>query len=180
MNARSDFVILQKFNKMEFDLFSRFVFDEKIMNQNLGRVFYYEEAVQFFKMIVSLNTENSGYGYYKAIENVGPKGECVGMGALVRNDEFNAVEVEYMVFPEYWNRGYGTRILHDLERVMIETIKNINIVAVVDPMNVYSKKILNSNKFTFEKEYINPDGDKVELYMKEVKNTINVTFNQPT
>ena len=92
----------------------------------------------------------------------------IGMGALTRSEEHDAVEIEYMLLPQYWNRGYGSELAGDLIRMAEEAKPASGIVAITDPANKYSKRILLKHGFYLLKQYPNDDGEQVELYYKKI------------
>ena len=60
-------IILEKYTERDFELYSELVFNEQVMNMNMGRVFTKEEADFFFKAILELNVNSSCLGYYKVL-----------------------------------------------------------------------------------------------------------------
>lgn len=109
-------IILEKYSEEDFPLYAQLVYNEQAMNMNLGRVFTPDEAESFFQMMLACNSSGSTQGFYKVLLRQGEKTEYIGMGAMNWNDEYNAVEIEYMLLPEYWNHGYGRALVqHMLE-----------------------------------------------------------------
>lgn len=81
-----------------------------------------------------------GYGYYQLKED----DQCIGVGCLkpFQGD----VEIGYMVYPQYWHKGYGTMICKFLmSRIQAMNVKRI--VAYIDPQNIASRKILENYGF---------------------------------
>lgn len=130
---------LEKFaGKEDFKLFEMLVFDKTIMKMNLGRVFTYDEAQEFYQMLLSCNKEGKELGFYKVY--LAATNEFIGMGSINENEEYHALEIEYMLLPEYWHKGYGTNLV-TLLISKIETFFNVSkIIAITDPDNIYSKK----------------------------------------
>ena len=60
-----EMIILEKYTEKDFELYSELVFNEQVMNMNMGRVFTKEEAVFFYKAILDLNANSSCLGYIR-------------------------------------------------------------------------------------------------------------------
>ncbi|MCH5152471.1 MAG: GNAT family N-acetyltransferase [Clostridiales bacterium] len=157
-------LVLERYNADDYDLYSQLVFNEQTMNMNMGRVFNVEEASMFFQLILSCNAEHNDYGFYKVYSSYNNEREYIGMGALTLNDDYNAVEIEYMLLPQYWNKGYGTELVNLLLQKAKQMHKCVDIIAITDPMNTFSKRILERAGFELVKQYINDDGELAELY----------------
>lgn len=164
--------------------FSQLAFDPKVMEMNFGRVFTKEEAQAFFQGMVSLNrSQDMLPGYCKVLlcknEKAGgdawviPASPCfIGMCGMNWNEEYKGVEIEYMLLPEYWHQGLGTeivrRMLAYLETSRIFGNKNTErtVIAITDPGNKASEKILRKFGFSCEKTYTVSDGSMARLYRK--------------
>ena len=155
-------LVLKKYTAKDYNLYSQLVFNEQTMN--MGRIFTAEEASIFFQLILNCNAENNDYGFYKVYLVHNNASEYIGMGALTSNDDYNAVELEYMLFPQHWNKGYGTALVKLLVQKAKEAQKSVDIIAITDPDNIYSKRILQHACFELVKQYVNDDGELAELY----------------
>ena len=160
---------LKKYTENDYDLYAKLVFNEQTMKMNLGRVFTDEEATMFFQMVLSCNAASPDLGFYQVLAGQGGEGEYIGMGALNWNDDYNAVEIEYMLLPSFWHQGYGTELVALLLQKASEAHRGADVVAITDPANVYSKRILKSAGFAFVKQYVNDDGEPAELYAKKTE-----------
>lgn len=160
---------LKKYTENDYPLYSQLVFNEQTMNMNLGRVFTDEEAVLFFQMALRFNRENPDLGFYQVFAKQGKDAHYIGMGALTWNDDYHAIEIEYMLLPQYWNQGHGTELVTLLLQMANNACQETDIVALTDPENVYSKRILQRVGFTFVKQYVNDDGELAELYIKRTE-----------
>jgi RimJ/RimL family protein N-acetyltransferase len=159
---------LEKFDETDEDLYSRLVFNEETMKMNLGRVFTEEEAQMFFRAVLEMNATESCLGYYKVLISREGKITYIGMGAINYNEEYEAVEIEYMLLPEYWNQGYGTELVEILIKMVSDARVSSSIIAISDPANSYSQRILVKKGFEFVKRYLNSDGELADLYCREV------------
>ena len=159
---------LEKYDETDEDLYSRLVFNEETMKMNLGRVFTEEEAQMFFRAVLEMNATESCLGYYKVLISREGKITYIGMGAINYNEEYEAVEIEYMLLPEYWNQGYGTELVEILIKMVSDARVSSSIIAISDPANSYSQRILVKKGFEFVKRYLNSDGELADLYCREV------------
>lgn len=158
-------LILRKFEEEDRDKYESLVFNYEVMKMNYGRVFTEEESEFIFGLILKENQEAKSLGYYKVFY----LDDFIGMGVLNENDDFDGIEVQYMLLPEYWNKGFGTRLLELLMEYSMEIFPNMDIIAIIDVDNIFSKKMLVKKGFVFEKRYVNPDGDLVEVYKYQKK-----------
>ena len=158
---------LERFDETDEDLYSRLVFNEETMKMNLGRVFTEEEARMFFRAVLEMNATESCLGYYKVLISREGKITYIGMGAINYNEEYEAVEIEYMLLPEYWNHGYGTELVEILIKMVSDARVSSSIMAITDPANSYSQRILVKKGFEFVKRYLNSDGELADLYRRE-------------
>ena len=159
---------LEKNDEPDEELYSRLVFNEETMKMNLGRVFTEEEARMFFQVVLEVNDTESCLGYYKVLISYEGKDTYIGMGAITHNEEYKAVEIEYMLLPEYWNQGYGTELVEILIEMASTVLVSSGIIAITDPANSYSQRILVRKGFVFVKRYLNSDGELADLYRREV------------
>ena len=71
----------------------------------------------------------------------------------------HGVEVGYMIYPRYWRQEYGKQICYELMKI-VETMTVQRIVAYIDPLNIPSKKILES--YGFQSIYQKGDEELLE------------------
>lgn len=160
---------LKKYTENDYSLYSQLVFNEPAMKMNLGRAFTDDEAASFFQMVLRCNIANPDLGYYMVFLKQDEGNPYIGMGALNQNDDYHAIEIEYMLLPPYWNQGHGTELVKQLLQMANEAYQEMDIIAITDPENTYSKKILQRVGFTLDRQYVNDDGDLAELYIKRAE-----------
>ena len=133
--------------------------------EGIIRIFTAEEAQLLFNAILEQNAEGTDFGFYKVFAVQNGREEFIGMGAITQNDEFDAPEIEYMLLPQFWNCGYGS----ELVGLLIEMAQdNAKIVAITDPENIYSRRILLKKGFKSVRQYENDDGEQAELFQQGV------------
>ena len=155
---------LELYAKDDKALYDTLVFNEEAMRMNYGRTFTEAEADLLFSAMLETNAEGP-FGFYKVLVSEADGETYIGMGALNRNEE-GAFEIEYMLLPEYWNRGYGTALVVTLLRMAKASGLSRTVEAITDPDNTFSKRILINAGFALVKRYTNDDGEPAELYRK--------------
>ena len=155
---------LELYAKDDKALYDTLVFNEEAMRMNYGRTFTEAEADLLFSAMLETNAEGP-FGFYKVLVSEADGETYIGMGALNRNEE-GAFEIEYMLLPEYWNRGYGTALVETLLRTAKASGLSRTVEAITDLDNTFSKRILQNAGFALVKRYTNDDGEPAELYRK--------------
>lgn len=108
----------------------------------------YDEAKEKFNHIVKRNERHQIFGTYKIYND---NREFIGLGSLRLNEDVEDVaELGYMLLPKYWGKGYGSRIAEALI-YMAEKTKVRRLTAIIDPINIRSRKILIKHGFHSEK-----------------------------
>jgi [ribosomal protein S5]-alanine N-acetyltransferase len=91
----------------------------------------------------------NGFGLY--LVQLKESKESIGMCGLIKREALEDVDVGYAFLPRYWSKGYA---LESVQAVM-EYAKNIirlnRVVAIVDPNNQGSIRVLEKSGFQFEK-----------------------------
>lgn len=158
---------LEKFSGEEdFGLYQKLVTDELAMKMNYGRIFTVEEADQLYAFMMERNKASSEYGYFKVMRSTDL--EFLGLGAVVLMENSTGVEIEYMLLPKYWGNGYGTGVVS----VLLEKIRGNStiqeVIAITDPDNIASKKILQKYGFHSQKVYETEEGMMAQAFVKNL------------
>lgn len=159
-------IYFKKFSTEEdFNYFSKLTFNEEVMIMNYGRVFTLEESKKFYQGILSVNSKHEVLGYFKVFEKT--IDDFIGLAAIYTDDDLAEAEVEYMLLPEYWGKGYGGEIVGEL--LEVAKTEGINkVTATIDPKNIASRKILTNNGFKSCKTFTINDGSLAETLSKDV------------
>lgn len=70
----------------------------------------------------------------------------------------NEAEVEYLLMPEHWGKGYGSEIAQALVNLGTQVDKIHSLIAIIDPENIASQRILEKQGFKWD--YV---GDNIGL-----------------
>lgn len=161
---RTKRLIFYKFEQKDFDYYLKMVTDIEIMRMITGKVLSKEDARIRFAEIVSLNNDNPTFGFF-GIRKIVDK-EYIGYSKIVLTGEITA-EIGYSLLPEFWNKGYGSEISIGLVEYSrsIRSIKKL--IAIIDPENNASKRILVKSKFKLEKTF-EMDGLPSSIYMLDL------------
>lgn len=152
------------FSEGDFLYCWQLVSNEKVMIMNYGRVFTMEETNELFRHMIDKSKNYEGFGYFKVFKK--ESNEYIGLGAVIINDDFTEAEIEYMLLPEYWGEGYGSKVVSNLLNKIDETKSIKKVIAITKPNNIVSKRILYKNGFRLFKIYEVDDGSLAEILIK--------------
>lgn len=151
---------LRKFTSKDFDFYFQLVGDYEVMKLISGEAMPVNKAKEKFKDILKINDQNPDLGYF--LVSTSQTNELIGLGKIVKTED-NTAEIGYLVQPAFWGKGYGSEISTTLvkQAKKIDSIKKL--IAIIDPENAASKKILDKSGFTLESvcEY---EGLPAEIY----------------
>jgi len=102
----------------------------------------------------------NGFGLLAVILN--DTGQPIGMCGLIKRDSLDDVDIGYAFLPRFWSKGYA---LESAQAVMKQARDNVGlnrVVAIVDPANASSIRLLEKIGMTFEKIVKLPEDD-IEL-----------------
>lgn len=131
---------LLKFKSNDFEFYYSLVSNVDVMKQITERALTYDEASIKYQNIINCNEQFDGFGSYKIYDMENDK--FVGLGHLTLNEEKNSeAEIGYMFLPEFWGKGYGSKIAKQLVEIAME-LNITTIKAIIDPNNIPSRRIL--------------------------------------
>lgn len=158
-------IYFEKFaGEEDYHYFLDLVLNEKVMKMNYGRIFTPEESEQVYKATLMQGKNHEDFGQFKVFE--ASTNNYIGTGNIYVNDEVTEAEIEYMLLPEYWGKGYGSEIAGDLMKKAEETGSIKQVMAYTDPENKGSKAILLKNGFESVKVFKTEDGSMAEMFKK--------------
>ena len=158
---------IRKFAEKDFQKYFQLVSNEEIMLMITGRALQREEAEERYKRLLNGNKIHEAFGSFMIFEK---KSGCfLGYGKMVLDTENNAeAETGYMLFPEYWGRGYATEITKLLVEKAEKTGILDRVTAIIDPENTASRNVLLKNGFISEK-ICDIDGLPGEVLSKKLR-----------
>ncbi len=89
-------------------------------------------------------------------------GEPIGMCGLIKRPTLDDVDIGYAYLPRYWSKGYAVEAASAVKQYAQDVIGLKRLVAIVDPLNLGSIRVLEKIGFTFEK-MVKLSADDIEL-----------------
>lgn len=155
-----------KFKSQDFNEYFQLVSDASVMEMITERAIPMDEARIDFEQLIEDNKLNDNFGHFKIL--TASSNEFVGLAKLVLNEE-NKVEAElgYMILPLYWGKGIASHVARKLIGHAKQQESLEKVVAIIDPRNIPSRKILINNGFVSE-EFKDFDGLPGEILALEL------------
>ena len=113
-----------------------------------------------FDEILKINNSNQQLGYF-LITCIQSK-DFIGLGKIVTISD-DEVEIGYLVEPNFWSMGFGGEISAELVKHARSLNFVKNAIAIIDPENTASKRILLKSSFYLD-ETFEMDGLPAEVY----------------
>jgi RimJ/RimL family protein N-acetyltransferase len=107
-----------------------------------------------------------GFGLY--LVQLKDTGESIGMCGLIKRDQLKDVDIGYAFLPKYWSKGYAIESARAVKDYAHEVIGLKRIVAIVDPRNTGSIRVLEKLGMTFEK-MVKLAADDIDLKLFSVE-----------
>jgi len=89
-------------------------------------------------------------------------GEPIGLCGLIKRPTLDDVDIGYAYLPRYWSKGYAVEAASAVKQYAQNVIGLNRLVAIVDPLNLGSIRVLEKIGFTFEK-MVKLSADDIEL-----------------
>ncbi|KAA5827620.1 GNAT family N-acetyltransferase [Algibacter amylolyticus] len=107
--------------------------------------------------------QSTGFGFYKLLlkaENNKPIGTC----GLIKRDTLDDVDIGFAMLPDYEGIGIGYEASKEVIKLAKQQFKLKRLVAIINPDNKKSIKLIEKLGFTFEK-LVKPFADDEELLL---------------
>ena len=89
-------------------------------------------------------------------------GESIGMCGLIRRNGLDDVDIGYALLPKFWSRGYAVEAAQATKAYAKDVIGLKRIVAITDPANAGSIRVLEKIGLRFER-MVRLSADDIEL-----------------
>jgi RimJ/RimL family protein N-acetyltransferase len=89
-------------------------------------------------------------------------GESIGMCGLIKRDTLNDVDIGYAFLPKFWGKGYAIEAARFVKAYAKDVIRLKRIVAITDPANEASIRVLEKIGLRFE-HMVRLSADDIEL-----------------
>ena len=116
-----------------------------------------EDAEDFIKTRFFKSYKENGFGFYSMV--IKDTLEMIGIVGLVNREGLEHIDIGYGILPEFRGQGFAyeaTKAVYDYSQ---DTLKLKKIVAIVNPDNIRSIKLLQKLGLNFEKMVRLPDED---------------------
>jgi RimJ/RimL family protein N-acetyltransferase len=96
-------------------------------------------------------------------------GRLVGHCGLLDKEVDGKTEIElnYILTPSAWGKGYATEIGHALKRLAFEKMGVERLIALIEPENEASERVAVRLGMRLEKEIVRPGGASRKVYVIE-------------
>ena len=118
------------------------------------------DAIKYIETGPVASYARNGFGLY--LVRLKESGESIGMCGLIKRDALDDVDIGYAYLPRFWSRGYAVEAALGVKEFARDVIKLNRIVAVTDPENQGSIRVLEKIGFAFEK-MVRLTADDIEL-----------------
>jgi RimJ/RimL family protein N-acetyltransferase len=151
---------LRQFTSDDADFIFRLV-NEPSFIQNIGDrgVRSISDAIRYLETGPIASYARNGFGLY--LVQLKESGESIGMCGLIKRDGLDDVDIGYAFLPAFWSKGYAV----EAALAVKEQGRNLGLkrlVAITDPANTGSMRVLEKIGLTFEKT-IRLTADDIEL-----------------
>jgi len=119
-----------------------------------------EDARKYISNRLIASYEKFGFGMYLVI--LKDTGSAVGLCGLVKRDGLDDVDIGYAFFPQYWAKGYAAEAAQAVKEYAKNTVGLSRLVAITDPANQGSIRVLEKIGLKFEK-MVKLSEDDIEL-----------------
>ena len=146
MDFISERLIYRKITAADFPVYLNMAMNEDVMKFITGKVLGIKEAQERLQIMTETNNRISEIGFYMIYEKT--RNNFIGLGKLVFIKDSTA-EIGYSLLPEHWGKKYASEIAGFFISYA-RTIGYIKeLIAIVNPENIASKKLLANYGFTW-------------------------------
>jgi RimJ/RimL family protein N-acetyltransferase len=137
--ATTERLVLRRFAADEAALLARLHVDPRVMRY-AGGVKTEEQSREIFAELLAYYAANPGLGIWATIERA--TGACIGLHLINHIRGESDLQVGYLLYPEYWGKGYATEGAHAALRYAYGELGLTRVVAITDRENVESQRVL--------------------------------------
>lgn len=102
----------------------------------------------------------NGFGLYLVL--LKETNESIGMCGLIRRDVLEDVDIGYALLPKFWSKGYAVEAAQATKTYAKDVVGLKRIVAIVDPANLGSIRVLEKIGLRYEK-MVRLSADDIDL-----------------
>lgn len=148
-------ITLLKYIQEDYTNFKELVQNDELMFYILWRGLTEEETLTKFNTIIKTNEKESELGFFRVLNE---EGTYLGHSKLEPHINDNSViEIGYILKKENWRKGLGITICTKLLSLATKSYLNLDVIAIIVPKNLASRKLL--EKFGFKSYSIGVEDD---------------------
>ncbi|WP_313112530.1 GNAT family N-acetyltransferase [Aequorivita sediminis] len=149
----SERLIYNHYTFSDFKDYYKLVSNIEVMKMVTGRPDKEKEARERFENMLNDNVKNPAVGRFKV--TLRSNASYLGHAKLEMTEK-NEAEIGYLLMPEFWGKGYGSEIAQAMVNLGKQMEEIQNLIAIIDPENEASKKILEKQgfKWDYDRDYI--------------------------
>ncbi|MGB8981402.1 MAG: GNAT family N-acetyltransferase [Anaerolineales bacterium] len=165
-------LILRQFSLEDASFILELVNDPSFI-QNIGDrgVRTLDDARSYIQNGPIASYARNGFGLY--LVALKDTGESLGMCGLIKRDGLDDVDIGYAFLPRFWSKGYAIEAAQSVKTYAKDQVGLKRIVAITDPANEGSIRVLEKLGLHFEK-MVRLSADDIELKL------FAVDFEKPT
>jgi ribosomal-protein-alanine N-acetyltransferase len=111
--------------------------------------------------------EKNGFGLYLVV--LKETNESIGMCGLIRREGLEDVDIGYALLPKFWSKGYAVEAARAVKEYAKDVVGLKRLVAIVDPANEGSIRVLEKIGLQYEKMIrLSADDIDLKLYGTEL------------
>ena len=122
-----------------------------------------EDAEEAIKSGHLKSYKNNGFGFYKLLLK-SEKNKTIGTAGLIKRDQLEDIDIGFGFLPDYEGKGFGYEASLEIMKLAKEVFNIEKLVAITNPNNKNSIKLLEKLGLTLEKR-IKPFEDDKELLL---------------
>lgn len=159
-------ILIEDFTETCFQDYFSLVSSIEVMAMITERAIPYDEACHDFEKMLNDNARNAELGCFRITD--ANQRNFIGLAKLVHiSEKPQTAELGYMLLPEFWGRGIASRVTRLLIEKASKNQEISTLIAIIDPANVASRKILTNNGFV-SVEFRDFDGLPGEILQREI------------
>ena len=147
---KSERLILRPFTLSDaafiFDLVNQPSFIQNIGDRGIRTL---SDAEKYLKNGPMSSYAKNGFGLLAVTQN--DTGQPIGMCGLIKRDTLEDVDIGYAFLPRFWSKGYALESAQAVMNHAKDIVGLKRVVAIVDPANARSIRLLEKIGMTFEK-----------------------------
>ena len=106
------------------------------------------DAIKYIETGPVASYARNGFGLY--LVELKESGESIGMCGLIKREALADVDIGYAFLPKFWSKGYAVESALAVKE-QARSLELKHLVAITDPSNIGSIRVLEKIGLTFEK-----------------------------